>query len=87
MSIGDFQGSLSQAMLVGTMLVGRLGVRGGGGCRLSREKAYGFQPSSLGTAVRGTRLGAAHVFQLGDSKNTVSGYCLDIPRFKESLND
>ena len=23
---------------------------------------------------------------LGDSKNTVRGYCLDIPRFEESLN-
>ena len=23
----------------------------------------------------------------GDSKNTVRGYCLDIPRFEESLND
>ena len=27
MSIGDFLESLSQAMLVGTMLIGRLGVR------------------------------------------------------------
>ena len=24
--------------------------------------------------------------RLGDSKNTVRGYCLDIPRFEESLN-
>ena len=24
---------------------------------------------------------------LGDSKNTVRGYCLDIPRSEESLND
>ena len=24
---------------------------------------------------------------LGDSKNTVGGYCLDIPRFEESLNN
>ena len=24
---------------------------------------------------------------LGDSKNTVRGYCLDVPRFEESLNN
>ena len=27
------------------------------------------------------------VHDLGDSKNTVGGYCLDIPRFEESLNN
>ena len=27
------------------------------------------------------------VVVLGDSNNTVRGYCLDIPRFEESLNN
>ena len=27
------------------------------------------------------------LLHLGDSKNDVRGYCLDIPRFEESLND
>ena len=27
------------------------------------------------------------IVKIGDPKNTVRGYCLDIPRFEESLND
>ena len=30
---------------------------------------------------------ATRLIYLGDSKNTVRGYCLDIPRLEESLNN
>ena len=45
MSIVDFTECLSRAMLVGVMLVGRLGV-----CRLGFNRKLGFRPSWRGTA-------------------------------------
>ena len=40
--------------------------------------------AGCGTTCRGRSTQALH---LGDSKNTVRGHCLDIPRFEESLNN
>ena len=42
--------------------------------------------SNWSTLEKGNNRNSA-IPQLGDSKNNVRGYCLDIPRFEESLNN
>ena len=55
-------------------------MRDAAGARAAQPDGQDPQPDPLMTQLVPTQ-------EPGDSNNTIRGYCLDIPRFEESLNN